>query len=341
MQFIRVDANETIASGHVMRCMTIARELELIGERVVFIVADDYPVEMIKKAGFEVEVLHTDWKDMEAELDKLKEIIAKYGVDKARILVDSYQVTPRYFIELKKFSRCYYIDDGMKDTFEVDGIIAYCHFYKMFDYENRYEGIDLLLGCSYIPLRSEFRNIADKNISQTVSNVMVTTGGADMLNTSNLIANTLCLNYPDLQFNFVIGRFYSQEQIEELSAYAKKYKNIKLCFNAVMSEVMKQNDVAISAGGTTLYELCACKVPTICFGVANNQRAAVETLEDMKIMLSCGCINEMSETEIAQAMRAKFQQIQDYSLRTKLSMNMEKLVDGNGAIRIAEALQKE
>ena len=39
---IRVDANEIVASGHILRCITIAKEIEKHGETVLFFLADEY-----------------------------------------------------------------------------------------------------------------------------------------------------------------------------------------------------------------------------------------------------------------------------------------------------------
>ena len=38
MIYIRTDANDTIATGHVMRCLTVAEQLKVAGEDVCFIV---------------------------------------------------------------------------------------------------------------------------------------------------------------------------------------------------------------------------------------------------------------------------------------------------------------
>ena len=49
---IRVDANEYIASGHIMRCLSIADALLELGEDVVFFTSDDSASDLIKKVGF-------------------------------------------------------------------------------------------------------------------------------------------------------------------------------------------------------------------------------------------------------------------------------------------------
>ena len=52
MFYFRADGNEKIAMGHVMRCLTIAEALRERGEKVLFLTADESPVQFIEKRGF-------------------------------------------------------------------------------------------------------------------------------------------------------------------------------------------------------------------------------------------------------------------------------------------------
>ena len=44
MIYFRTDANEKIAAGHVMRCMTIAFQLQKMGEKIKFLFRDQSSV---------------------------------------------------------------------------------------------------------------------------------------------------------------------------------------------------------------------------------------------------------------------------------------------------------
>ena len=77
MLYIRADMNEQIATGHIMRCLSIADALIVAGESVTFILADEQAVDLLKQRGYDAIVLHTEWNQMEKELPALSHVIIK------------------------------------------------------------------------------------------------------------------------------------------------------------------------------------------------------------------------------------------------------------------------
>ena len=57
MLYIRTDMNRQIASGHLMRCLTIAKELKKRGEDVTFLLADEEAYALVSEQGFPCHVL--------------------------------------------------------------------------------------------------------------------------------------------------------------------------------------------------------------------------------------------------------------------------------------------
>ena len=101
--YIRTDANRFIATGHMMRCMTIANEIIKMGAMVKFIVSNEESLSLLKSTPFKYSVLNTSWDDLNntTEIEKIKELMDETDASDCVLLVDSYFVDNRYFDMLK------------------------------------------------------------------------------------------------------------------------------------------------------------------------------------------------------------------------------------------------
>jgi spore coat polysaccharide biosynthesis predicted glycosyltransferase SpsG len=192
----------------------------------------------------------------------------------------------------------------------------------------------LLLGVEYSPLRSEFKGIKPKEIKKIAKNVLITTGGTDSLNISSKILKRFCSEkrFRDLNFIVIVGPLNSN--LAELQDLATSNVTLQIKPDKI-SELMTGSDIAISSGGTTLHELCACGVPTICFSLADNQIASTKAMHNRNIMLSVGDLRTLKKETLDNMAENLWQLAQDKSLRANFSKKMRKLTDGNGTRLIA------
>jgi len=58
---IRADANGEVGMGHIMRCITIAKQIKELGHETVFFTADGYANDLLKRAGMESICLDSPW----------------------------------------------------------------------------------------------------------------------------------------------------------------------------------------------------------------------------------------------------------------------------------------
>lgn len=373
MVVIRADANSKIGMGHVMRCLSVADALLKRGEEVLFVTADDTPVPLLTKKGIPYRVLHTDYADMEAELPGLlcilqeltqraelpEEVLSRMSSQRKdiAILVDSYYVTEKYLAALKKRITTIYMDDIYAFSYPVDMLINYNIYGEEMGYEKdaAFADTKLLLGTKYVPLREEFSAGAGyvqsrKELSLGAANVtpaeeggiLITTGGSDSFNLAGQLLME-AMKYDALkekEYHVVSGSL--NPHIGELQALAQKHENIHIHCNVTnMAELMAESKVALSAGGSTLYELCAMGVPVIAFSFAENQERLVQTFVKRGIAQYGGNYRTDGNKMIQNTIAGLETLLEDKNLRSEYRKKARTLVDGKGAERIAEALLSE
>ncbi|MDO5444260.1 MAG: UDP-2,4-diacetamido-2,4,6-trideoxy-beta-L-altropyranose hydrolase [Eubacteriales bacterium] len=334
MILIRADANEQIGTGHIMRCLSIACALIDQGEEVLFATADHCGAKLIKNKGFKAVCLNSQWTEMEKEVSTLLAIIKANKIK--LLLVDSYYVTEYYFSTLALYTKLAYIDDLNRSFYVIDYLINYNVYAAIYDYSwFEKTKTKLLLGPMYAPLRGEFKRISPHIIKSNVQEVLVSAGGADPGCVIEKIMSNICPEMKNIVFHFVIGAL--NPRIDDIKKLADEKGNVVLHINEQhMSNLMKSCDVAISAAGTTLYELCSIGIPTITYTLADNQVVAMEQFKNQNIMLSAGDCR--IDDKFIDNIKNRLKELDDIELRKQLSETMQTLVDGNGAERIAKEL---
>lgn len=339
---IRADANESVATGHMMRCITIARQINKLGGQVLFITADEQAQDMLSQAGMEHVCLHTRWDHMEEELPVLREVLKLAGI--RTLLVDSYQAPPAYFEGLRNFVKLVCIDDCFEHIFPVDALINYNAYHTRFPYEETYGGrTKLLLGTDYVPLREEFGEAVpgDDRRENKGFSVLLSSGGGDAQNAvwGVLQRAVQTEELKSVVFHAVVGAYHPQgDAIEAFAAHHDNVKVYRPCKD--MAGLMADCDAAVSAAGTMLFELCAMQVPTVFFQSADNQRYDREFFEAEDRMLFAGDIVQDRNACIEAICEHLKRLVTDVSLRERMKDRLARVTDGRGAERIAGELMR-
>lgn len=284
------------------------------------------------------------------------------------ILVDSYYVTEKYLAALKKRITTIYMDDVYAFSYPVDMLINYNIYGEEMGYEKdaAFADTKLLLGTEYVPLREEFSPGAGyvqsrKELSAETENVtsaedrlhqmaeqgrtadggiLITTGGSDSFNLAGQLLME-AMKYDALkekEYHAVSGSL--NPHIGELQALAEKHENIHIHCNVTnMAELMAESEVALSAGGSTLYEFCAMGVPVIAFSFAENQERLVQTFVKRGIAQYGGNYRTDGNKMIQNTIAGLETLLENENLRAEYRKKARTLVDGKGADRIAEAIQ--
>ena len=333
MFYFRADGNEKIAMGHVMRCLSIAEAAADLGCSPVFITADNGCHSMIEERGFRAIVLNTDYRDMLSEIPQLKKIVEQQN---DMLLIDSYQADDAYFDAVKEFVQTACLED-----MGVPHPACLLINYNIFAEESLYgqqDGTRLLLGTAYAPLREEFRG-TQYQVRQDALRVLVTTGGSDRYQLAGRFLEKALGDdrTAGLEYGIVSGAF--NPYLKELREWEKKNGNVRIYSNVTnMRELMEKSDIAVSAGGSTMYELSAVGVPTLCFSFVDNQEEIVRGFVDQGLVCFGGNYLAQGEGMLEMLVEKMALLVSDRRLRQAYSEKQRQMVDGKGAERIAQAL---
>lgn len=381
--YIRADGNTEIATGHLVRCLSIARalkkELQTAGtivthsaeSLITFLVSDQESKALLNgffdcKEEFPVQILETArYDDLEAELPELISLINKYKTSKPVLLVDSYFVTEHYFLSLKDHVTLVYLDDLRAFDYPVDLVINYDILTQKTqrEYEHSYARAGKrLLGGAYAPLRPQFQSagrVLPSVSDDKICHVLIASGGSDPYHTTlHLTQYLLAECPPGYCFHLLLGSMNPDRQAlceladrQNLCTCASPSANASTVILhqgiSDMASLMQSCDLALSAAGTTLYELCAVGVPTASFIIADNQIASANAFAQNDAIPCLGDVRMNEESikkEAAHWVTSMNPYVKNQAASVRLlryqnvSKRMQQLVDGNGSARIADAL---
>lgn len=369
---IRVDSNSIIATGHMMRCITIAKAVISCGESVTFFIADEESQVLLKEKikdlpDIHVITLNTVWDDMEGELPVLIEQLQLRNID--TLIVDSYKVTYDYFKAIDRVCRTVYIDDLHEGIYPVDILINYSGYYDIFDYEKDYSKVHghdmkptrLLLGLMYAPLREQFYTVENCDKESKVASlyedinrvevekdgrdkagmdILFACGGADTQNMIIPILNAVVdrgLCGGSFIWHVVVGDYVANA--DSIEAFAAMHDGITIHRSVQnMASLMRTCDLAVVAAGTMLTECAAIRLPAVFYQVADNQRYGTEYWSKPGRMIYAGDVTADKDKVIAAIIREVSALSADRGRLSEISECIGHITDGRGAKRIAEVL---
>lgn len=332
----RVDAGPDIGLGHLQRSLSLASALHQFGATCIFLTNRVPAVQnRVKAFGFEADGIEALEPGGAENLKSTLRKVIQHRCD--AVVVDSYDVDADYLGQVRATGLFVVaIDDLARHPFPCQLVVNGGVHASQLPYCSSSGDTRFLLGPRYALLLPEFCDTPHRAVQKTATNVLVTLGGADPHNLMPMLLNLL----DDLPGKFtvtaIVGPFFNN--CSKVQAMAKDCRRSVLLVRSPDSirDLMLKADLAISAGGQTLYELAAAGTPTVAIQVADNQAPSVRALVAKGTVCMGGCVGEAQLLD--RVMEGVERLLGDSEARVRMIAAGQQLLDGQGANRIAEVM---
>jgi UDP-2,4-diacetamido-2,4,6-trideoxy-beta-L-altropyranose hydrolase len=336
---IRADAGPEVGAGHLMRCIALGQVWKRMGGKVV-IGCGRLPNALLQRLndeGFDTFVLN-DARNAFHDAKNTSELVSV--IEPSWVVLDGYRFDEAYQSMLAAGkSKLLCIDDLASDAMSYASICRRAAVVlnqnvgaKVNKPARNNHGTEFLLGPKYALLRREFtRSQTNRKMAPAVGRrILITFGGSDAAGmTERVLAILEKTSIPDSQVDVVFGPLCVTNRARQSTRHhVTVFRNLDS-----MSSLMEQADVAISAGGSTCYELARCGVPIVVIPVAANQLSVARGLEfhGVSAVVEKGWSDQQIEKTLQRI-------IFDSRIRQSMSNAGQRLIDGQGAGRVARRL---
>ncbi len=340
---IRADAGERLGNGHVMRCLVLGQAMRERGGQVSYLGRLGSPglERRLRAAGVEctsLESIHPRGGDLEATLAGLA-ALRRRSETLPWLILDGYHFDPEYQRAVRQAGWPLLVVDDAMDRSHYSAAILLNQNLNAERLPYRTDPDTLrLLGIRHVLLRSQFLAWKgwERPIREVARRILVTLGGGDRDNVSELVLEgLLTLGRNDLVVTVISGSNNPHLGTLEEVARRMPFETEVVRDAPDMPERMTRADVAITAAGSTSWELAFLGLPALLLVLADNQRGIAGELDRAGVSMNMGWFKEVSREAIGKAAKAL---LADRDRRRAMSLRGRELVDGGGAGRVAEAI---
>jgi UDP-2,4-diacetamido-2,4,6-trideoxy-beta-L-altropyranose hydrolase len=325
-----------------MRCLALAQVVRDGGGQAIFVMAARVPnlESRLQAEGMQVVYLEIEAGGLQ-DARETSALAQSYACQ--WIVVDGYHFQGEYQRTIKDTGlSLLFVDDCSHAEHYYADIVLNPNIYACEQfYRERESYTKLLLGTSYALLRREFcqRPICRNNIPSAAKKILVTLGGADPDNVTLKVIQALQeVEVAGLEAIVLVGANNPHSQ-QLKAAIEKSDVSVELIKNAMnVPELMAWADVAVTAGGTTVWELAFMGVPSLVIILAENQRLTAEALVKAEITINLGWHTSVTLEQIRNELTSLCFL---FDRRSEMTQKARVLVDGKGAVRVMENLWSE
>lgn len=336
----RTDAYENIGTGHLMRCITLARELMRTGNVLLFVIQKASAVmsPVLRRENIRFKIIDVE-PDCTWEVDAQKtcECLNLEHRVPEWIVVDSYRLDHKWENVVRgKCKKIFVIDDLARSHHDCELLLNQNISSKDSYYGLLKSGTQILTGPQYALLMDVFSTVSYKREPSSRPRINIFLGGADILNdTEKAIRATLSLSIAvdvDVVFGRLNGNWsYICNKYSEYSWF-NFYRDV-----SSLAELFRSADIGIGGGGTTTWERACVGLPSLIIEQAPNQRDNAIVCERLGIGWYVGESKIVNSNIILEKLEAI---LSDRSRLQIASSQAMQIVDGRGAQRVVEEMSR-
>lgn len=322
--------------GHVMRCLALAQAWQDQGGSVVLVTQADSPALLQRLADENIHV-HTLQSPAASLDDALETGQAALSHRAPWIVLDGYHFSPEYRQSLREQGLKLLVLDDLADTdLSAADLLLNQNAYAQ---AAMYPGLraSLLLGSRYTLLRREFLpwRATPRSTPAQARQILITLGGGDPDNVTQRVLQLLADSPTRLNLTIIVGS--ANPHLESLRTSLPPQHDCELRVNPPdLPQLMSQADVAITASGSSCWELACLGVPMLLIVTADNQRGVAALLAERGLALDLGWHENFPTPSSLPAITAL---LADPETRARMSTEARTLMDGQGAARVVTAMK--
>ncbi len=331
----RVDGGAHLGMGHLKKTKILVRHLKssLIRPKIlIFIKEDKKGIAWLKKQGLTVIVIPKRLSKAEEPLFISKKVSFS---DKVVCVLDILKVSKSYIRQLKHFSFSVITLENSSDS----------KFEANFTSNTLVEGISsksIKKGSSVVDLGPKYRvfhpdypkYLKRKRKISKKSSILVSLGGGSDLGFSGILLDairTFCVN---IEVYFVLGP--SQTSIRNRWSGLKNLKIHLLEPQESLAPYLYKVDLALVAGGGTLYECALMGVPALAFAKVKHQEKNIIEFKKKGSALYMGRMNHANAVKGARQVSRLFENRKQLSQISSLG---KKGLDARGTERLIKKIE--
>jgi UDP-2,4-diacetamido-2,4,6-trideoxy-beta-L-altropyranose hydrolase len=331
------DSGPRIGGGHVMRCLTLARALIQRGAACAFAATPSTQDILRAFAPPDIQVF-----PVLDDADGAPQAAAAWADTFAAdwVLLDHYGLNADQEAALRQARRLAVFDDLADRPRAADLVVNSAYGCTPAAYDGLLPPAAVVLtGPAYAPVRPEFSHhrpaaLAHRREGGHLRHLLISLGLTDVEGITGRVVAAVRPLLGDMILDVVLGA--QAPSLSALCAAAKTDPHLRLHIDShAMAELTASADIAIGAGGSSVWERCALGLPAVTVILADNQRPMAQAMTAAGLTLSVDANAPDFEPCLIQALQSL---TSDAALRRSISEKAAAACDGLGADRVAEAM---